>query len=139
MAEKTLDDGLYCAEMVLSDIANKYAIDSPIIPKIATGLCSGMARTGGPCGAMTGGILALNLLLGRDDPTQTVERNYAAVQELVEQFEKVHGSTQCKDLLGCDLGTTAGQKKYLAEQLGQRCYKFSNSTIQLVETILQTA
>ena len=139
MAEKTLDTGLYCAEMVLSAIANRHAIDSPVIPKIATGLCSGMSRTCGPCGALTGGILALNLLLGRDDKDQTVERNYAAVQELVEQFEKAHGSTQCMDLLGCDLGTVAGQQKYRDEQLGQRCYRFSNDTIQLVENILQTA
>lgn len=139
MDDKTLDGGLYCAEKVLSEIATKHSINSPLIPRIATGLCSGMARTCGPCGALTGGILALNLILGRDDKNQTVERNYAAVQELVEQFDESHGSTQCKDLLGCDLGTVEGQQKYNNEQLGQRCHKFSENCIQLVEKILHTA
>ena len=130
-------DGLYCAETVLKAIADHHQIVSPLIPRIATGLCSGMARTNGPCGAMTGGILALNLILGRDDQAQTVERNYAAVQELVELFEKEHGSTQCTELLGCDLATPEGQRKYSEMQLGHRCHSFSQSSIDLVNTILE--
>ena len=104
-------DGLYCAETVLADVAAEHGIESSLIPRIATGLCSGMARTCGPCGALTGGILALNLVLGRDNRAQSVERNYAAVQELVERFEQQHGSTQCQQLLGCDLGTVEGQQQ----------------------------
>ena len=132
-------DGLYCAETVLSEIANRHDIQSPLIPRIATGLCSGMARTGGPCGALTGGILALNLIHGRDDVSQSVERNYAAVQELTEQFLSSHGSTQCTELLGCDLASTEGQRQYNEQQLGQRCNQFAQKTIELVEGILQSA
>ena len=139
MTNKTLDGGLYCAEMVLAEVAAQHGIDSPLIPRIATGLCSGMSRTCGPCGALTGGILALNLMLGRDDRGQAVERNYAAVQELVETFQQQHGSSQCKELLGCDFGTPEGQQKYRNEQLGQRCHIFSESTIEMVNKILTNA
>jgi len=132
-------DGLYCAETVLSDVAELHDIHSPLIPRIATGLCSGMARSCGPCGALTGGILALNLILGRDDTSTSVERNYAAVQELMEQFRAEHGSIHCHELLECDLGTAAGQQKYNEQKLGQRCNRFSQNTVTMVEKILQYA
>ena len=132
-------DGLYCAETVLNAIAEQNNFSSPLIPRIATGLCSGMSRTNGPCGALTGGILALNLMLGRDDRSQTVERNYAAVQELTDGFAKAHGSTQCSELLGCDLSTVEGQKIYSEENLGLRCNDLSQSAISMVQTILKTA
>lgn len=132
-------DDLYCAETVLAAIARKHNIQSPLIPRIATGLCSGMARTCGPCGALTGGILGLNLMLGRDDKNVTVERNYAAVQELMELFKNEHGSIHCHELLGCDLGTAEGQRAYSQQELGLRCNEFSQKTISLVEEILITA
>lgn len=133
------DDGLYCAETVLSEIAARHDIHSPLIPRIATGLCSGMARSCGPCGSLTGGILALNLMLGRDDKDTSVERNYAAVQELMELFKNEHGSIHCHELLGCDLGTAEGQRLYTQQQLGKNCQRFSQNTIALVENILETA
>ena len=132
-------DDLYCAETVLKEIADLHNIHSPLIPRIATGLCSGMARTGGPCGALTGGILALNLILGRDNKDQTVERNYAAVQELTEKFRAEHNSIHCTELLGCDLGTPEGQRQYNEQQLGQRCNSLSQSCIKLVGDILEQA
>ncbi len=88
---------------------------------------------------MTGGILALNLVLGRDDKSATVERNYAAVQELVEMFEKQHGSTQCTELLGCNLATVEGQQTYRDENLAERCAGYADNTIEMVKRILQTA
>ena len=132
-------DEMYCAETVLKAIADEHQINSPLVPRIATGLCSGMARTNGPCGAMTGGILALNIILGRDDKTQTVERNYAAVQELVEQFSAQYGSTQCSELLACDLTTAEGQQKYRDENLALRCADLSESAIVMVRQILKSA
>ncbi|MDH5777405.1 MAG: C-GCAxxG-C-C family protein [Gammaproteobacteria bacterium] len=132
-------DDLYCAETVLKEIAEKNNISSPLIPRIATGLCSGMARTNGPCGALTGGILALNLMLGRDDKTTSVERNYAAVQELTEKFNQAHGSLHCSELLGCDLSTPEGQRQYNEQNLGLRCNELSQSCITLVNEILEQA
>ncbi|MDH5182054.1 MAG: C-GCAxxG-C-C family protein [Gammaproteobacteria bacterium] len=133
------DNDLYCAETVLKTVADNHQIQSPLIPRIATGLCSGMARSNGPCGAMTGGILALNLFYGRDTPAQGVERSYAAVQELIERFQEAHGNLHCHDLLGCDLNTAEGQQCYRDQQLNRRCASFADKTIELVEAIIKTA
>ncbi len=59
--------GYYCAESVLLAIAEEKGIQSKLIPKIATGFCSGTLRMCGQCGAVNGAILSINLLTGRND------------------------------------------------------------------------
>ncbi|GBD95663.1 MAG TPA: C_GCAxxG_C_C family protein [Nitrospirae bacterium] len=64
------DSGYYCAENVLLAIAESQGIQSDLIPKIATGFCSGISRTCGMCGALSGAIMSLNLLYGRSSPEE---------------------------------------------------------------------
>lgn len=116
-ASAGFEAGLYCAESVLKTIADHHKIDSPLIPRIATGFCSGMARTCGTCGAVSGAILAINLVSGRDRADQSVEENYALVTQLVERFRDRFGSTMCDDLLGCDLGSTEGMQQFQEQKL----------------------
>jgi C_GCAxxG_C_C family probable redox protein len=74
------DQGYYCAESVLLAVSDHYGIQSPWIPKIATGFCSGVARTGGLCGAYTGAVMAVNLFSGRETPKTSLEKNFRAVK-----------------------------------------------------------
>ncbi|MBW8011897.1 MAG: C_GCAxxG_C_C family protein [Chloroflexi bacterium] len=87
--------GMYCAESVLKVVAEANVIESDLIPAIATGFCSGIARTGGLCGAVSGGILGLGLITGRNSPGESVEKNYTQVQELIKKFEEKFGDTNC--------------------------------------------
>ncbi len=128
--------GLYCAESVLAVIAQDHNVESPLIPRIATGLCSGMARTCGTCGALSGGILAINLVHGRDTAEHSVEDNYALVGELIKRFEKDFKSTNCAQLLGCDLGTEAGQQTFSEENLIERCRVYTQQSISIVRDLL---
>ncbi len=130
-ARKEFDLGLYCAESVLAVIAKRYEIQSDIIPSIATGLCSGMGRTCGTCGAVTGGVLAVSLLNGRKSVDDSVERNYRAVQELLSSFTELYGTTNCADLLGCDLGSNLGQTKFTDQKLHRRCREFTSIAADL--------
>lgn len=128
---------LYCAEMVLSKVSAQMGIDSPLIPRIATGLCSGMSRTQGPCGALTGGVLALNLCYGRDTARESVEKNYQAVQILISKFEKQFHSCACSELLGCNLATNEGQQQFKEKGLAQRCQTYMNFTIETVGGLIE--
>ncbi len=105
------NSGLYCAESVLKVIADEEGISSPLLPGIATGFCGGMSRTCNMYGAITGGILALNIVFGRGSTEDSVEENYKAVQNLISGFEKEFGSINCQELLDCNLGIDDGQKK----------------------------
>jgi dihydrofolate reductase len=60
-------EGLLCAESVLNTVSDEVGVISPLIPRIATGFCGGIARTCGMCGAVAGGVMALGILYGRDN------------------------------------------------------------------------
>ncbi len=136
-AEQKFEEGLFCAESVLEAVAEKLDIQSPLIPKIATGFCSGLARTSGMCGALTGGILGLNIAFGRNNPNETVEENYAAVQLLLKQFHEKYGAINCADLLGCDIGTEKGQNHFREKKLGSRCKEFTGISAELTISIIE--
>src|SRR5512136_2225690 len=75
--------GYFCAESVLQAIAEDLGIQSELIPKIASGFCSGIARTGGMCGAVSGAIMGINLAAGRSSPSESIEPSYALTQKLI--------------------------------------------------------
>ena len=89
------------------------------------------------CGAVTGGILALNLALGRAMPSDSVEENYSAIQKLIESFESCFNSTNCTELLRCDLGTEEGQRKFKEEELFNRCREFTLNAARITAEILK--
>ena len=128
--------GLYCAESVLLAVAESRAIQSDLIPRIATGFCSGMARTGGQCGAVSGAIMALGLATGRQSPRESVEPTYVVVRELMKQFAERFGSTNCRTLLGCDIETAEGQKTFKANHLIERCYVYAEGATQIAMSLL---
>jgi C_GCAxxG_C_C family probable redox protein len=113
-------------------VAEHDGIQSEFIPGLATGFCSGVARTGGQCGALNGGILSLGLLNGRQEPGGTVDQVYAQVQALVGQFEAAFGSLNCRELTGCHLGTSEGQQQYRQTGQLQRCLDYVEMVTRLV-------
>ena len=137
-AQRLFDEGLYCAESVLLAIARRLGIDSPLIPGIATGLCSGMGRSANTCGALSGAVLGLGLTTGRSDPAQPVSENYALVKQLVRDFEKRFGSSNCAELLGCHLATSDGQQKFRAENLGTtNCRVYTGAAFEMAVGLIE--
>ncbi len=135
-------DGLYCAESVVLTLARRQGIESAVLPAIATGFCSGLSQTAGPCGALTGAIMGLGLAFGRDDANGSVDRTYRAVKILVQRFTDEFGATGCADLLGCHLGTPEGQRAFAwdKEELTQRCLAYTGRAAELAaELIDETA
>ena len=106
-------------------------IESDLIPRIATGFCSGMARTTGVCGAVSGGMMAINLQSGRSSPEQSLDENYAQIQEFLEAFKDKFGAINCLELTGCDLGTDEGQKSFLENNCIARCNQFVEEATRL--------
>ena len=135
-ATTAFDQGWYCAESVLKVIASETGITSKLIPKIATGLCSGISRTCGMCGALSGGILALGIVYGRETNDESVEKNYHAGKVLTAKFEKTFGATNCRKLTGCDLGTPEGQSKFSENNLHRECREYTGKTAEFVSEII---
>ena len=136
LAEEASASGLYCAEAVLTALAKAQGVDSELIPKMATAFCSGMSRTCGPCGALTGAIMGLGLSLGRSSAGQAANAAYSATQELVRAFEAEFGGRNCDELLGCDIGTLKGQAVFRERGLHRLCARFTVGAAEMAAAVL---
>ncbi len=137
-ARELFESGWYCTEAVLLAIAEHQGIDSPMIPGIASGLTAGVARTSDLCGAVSGGILGLGLVMGRQSSIDSVEPVFAATQALLADFEKTYGSTNCRALTGVDLNTPEGQTTFRNSGQRGRCAEYVEQVTQKVLDLIQT-
>lgn len=118
-------------------MAESKEIESDLIPKIATGFCSGISRTCGLCGAISGGIMALGLVYGRNEPNESIDPCYLAVQKFMETFKAKFGSTNCQQLIGCDLGSEGGQDTFISNNLVEKCWEYTEGATQMVISIIE--
>lgn len=128
--------GFFCAESVLLAIAESQGIQSDLIPKIATGFCSGISRTGGMCGAVSAAIMGISLVTGRNSPDGSIETSYALVQKLIGRFEGQYGSVNCRQLIGCDLASEAGQRYFMENNLMERCLQCAADATRLAISLI---
>jgi C_GCAxxG_C_C family probable redox protein len=135
-AEDFFASGLFCAESVVLALAKAQGIESDLLPKVATAFCSGMARTCGTCGALTGAIMGISLGLGRSDASGTVQPSYTATQRLIQEFEQAFGARDCHVLLGCDLNTAEGQAHFRENRLGERCANYTSKATGIAARII---
>lgn len=119
-------------------VTESKGIQSDIIPKIATGFCGGVSRTCGMCGAVSGGIIALNLFYGRNKPSESTEAAYIAVRKLINVFKEKFGSTNCKELTGCDLGTEEGHNTFMSSSnLIEQCKQYTEEATRIAMSIIE--
>lgn len=136
-AEESFASGLLCAESVVLAIAKAHGVESDVLPKVATAFCSGMSRSSGTCGALTGAIMGVGLALGRSTSKDSVQPSYTATQQLIQTFEQEFGSRGCKELLGgCDLNTTEGQAAFKEQKLIKRCSEFTGRAAEMAARVI---
>ena len=131
------ESGYYCAESVLLALAEEQGIQSDLIPRIATGFCSGVARSCGMCGAVSGAIMGLSLFKGRSLPDESVEEIYTAVRGLMGMFEEKFGSINCQGLIGCDLGADEGQEFFRANNLREQCARYVEEAARMAMQLME--
>ncbi len=119
-------EGYNCCESVLMGYTEANKISSNIVPRIATGFGGGIARKGSVCGALTGAIMAIGLMYGRDRLDQDAyDLCLAKSSECYERFKKEFGDVRCRNLIKCDLSTSEGRA--LFKKLGlkeNKCTKY---------------
>lgn len=138
-ARQLFDSGWYCAESALRALAEAGGRHREDLQSLASGLCSGMARTSGLCGAVNGSIMGIGLYAGRTQPSPAQEMDvpYALTQEFLERFLERWGSTNCRELTGCDFATPEGQRRFREEGLGKRCRDITDFAVSLAAELLR--
>ncbi len=128
--------GYRCTESVLLYVSESKNIKSDLIPKIGTGFCAGISRTCGTCGAVIGSIMAINIFYGRNNPADQVDKSYAPVQKFIKQFEDMFGSTNCRQLINCDLGIQEGRQQFITGNIIIKCKNFTAEATRMVLSII---
>ncbi len=140
VSKKAVSDfrsGYNCAESVLMAMQEAWQLESRT-PNIATAFGAGIGRHGSVCGAVTGGILAINLKYGRKKPNEDREKSYALALNFYKKFEKEFGSAICYDLIECNLTTSHGQKKFKESNLlEEKCAKFVEGAVKILTELVE--
>ena len=100
--------GLNCSECVLRTFMDMHETDLPeSIIRLASGFGGGMGHTKNTCGAITGAVLALGLVKGRDPfaseevkdrITQLNDQVYPAFAPMIREMEEEFGTLICAEL-----------------------------------------
>lgn len=131
--------GFNCAQSVLSSFRDFSDISDESLLKISSGLGAGMGRLQQTCGAVTGAYLVAGLLYGytKADDKASKENTYDIIKQFDKKFRKVHGTTSCRELLGCDINTEAGMKYFNDNNLSDKvCKKCVRDSVKILNEIL---
>jgi C_GCAxxG_C_C family probable redox protein len=93
-----------CAQSVLLAVQEVFGMEDPAVFRSATGLSGGLGLSiNGPCGALTGGIMALSQRYGRErSKIEDLEgirfKAYELARKLCQRFLDEYGSFSCRDI-----------------------------------------
>ena len=141
IAVSKFSQGYNCAQSVFYSFCDAIHFEHNTALKMACGFGAGMGRKEEVCGAVTGGILVIGAKYGRgerDDRTAT-ELTYKKTRELMDRFEKKHGTFICRKLLnGCELTTEEGQKHFKDNNLSNTiCQPCVRSVVEILDGIME--
>ncbi len=139
-AHKLFDKGLNCAQSVLASKSDLTGLSVTDSLKIATGFGAGMAKMQQTCGAVTGAYMAIGAIHGRVNPDDEASRDktYALIEAFNHRFMVLHGSLNCRELLGVDLKSKEGLEKAEREAYFKtRCAIFVGDAEKILDEILK--
>lgn len=133
-AAERFRNGYNCAQSVLLTMFEYWKGDSELVPKIATGFGGGIGYCGSVCGALSGGVMALGIKCGTNEPSLEKRlKTYKLAQKLYRLFEKNHGSVLCRQLIGYDLTNSKElEKARKANVFDEKCVNFVRKTIESI-------
>ncbi len=130
--------GYNCAQSVVLSFADDLKYSKELALKISAGFGGGMGKQQETCGAVTGAIMVLGLLKGEEvnNNDELKYETYSSVKELLKEFTAAYKTTNCRELIACDLNTPEGSAKFKEEKLMENvCAGCVAKAVQIVESI----
>lgn len=136
---KRYEDGLMCAQAVLSGYGPRYGLPGETAGRLACGMGGGMSWPGQVCGAVNAAVLVIGLALSNG--TAQDEYGRLAVQEAVDafvsRFEAEFGDKRCKALLGEEIMTPDGYDAVRKDDgFNRKCPEVLERVTQLLEELI---
>lgn len=118
-----------------------WSSKSEVLGATATGFGGGIAGKGLICGAVTGMVMAYNLSMNRQqaEDKQLYKEIRSNVALLIDRFVEKTGALNCFDLLGYEIGTNEGMKRFdSSSDRTKKCRQFvSTASLILNEKLTQ--
>jgi C_GCAxxG_C_C family probable redox protein len=97
-----------------------------------------VAGLGEVCGALSGGVLVVGLLHGRNhaDDADSKELTKEKARAFARGFTEVNGALRCRDLLGVDISTDEGLEEYHNRDLRERCSAIVPNAVRVLADVL---
>ncbi len=112
-----------------------------MVPKIATAFGGGIGRCGSVCGALTGGVLAIGVKYGTNEPLLEKRlKAYELAHKFYRQFEKQHGSVLCRELIGYNLSSPEElEKARQSKVFEEKCANFVRTTVEDLAELIENS
>jgi C_GCAxxG_C_C family probable redox protein len=143
-SEKAVDyfrNKFNCSQAVLTVFGTEYGLSENDSLKVACAFGGGMGRQQLTCGAVTGALMVLGLKYGKalNDPEEKKQLTYSKTREFFDEFIKLHGSINCRELLnGLDMTDPEDHKKIMELKLFDiNCEKYVADAVIITEKLLK--
>ena len=139
MALASFKSGFTCSSAVFSAFSDELGLDGKTAKKIACGFGAGISKSGSICGAVSGAIMVIGLRYGKtrvgDDAA--TDQTRLLVSEFLQEFTRRHGSVNCTELLGYNLGNAGEFQKAREKRLFvTKCPELVRDAAAILEEIL---
>ena len=138
-AKKQFEKGFSCAPAVLSTYSEQLGLEKAFALKIACGFGGGIGRMGRTCGAVTGAVMVIGLKHGQVNlaDVESRQKTYTLVKEFVDGFTALHGSIECRELIGYDLSKSSDFESARESGVFQnKCPGFVYDSARILEDVL---
>ncbi|MEW6113093.1 MAG: C-GCAxxG-C-C family protein [Thermodesulfobacteriota bacterium] len=137
--ERTVDlfaNGLNCSQAVLTVFGESYGLDSDMASMLGRPLGGGIGHMAKTCGVVTAAVLILGLATDHQAEGEARKAAFASAQEFFRRFESLHGTTECKKLLGEDMSTPEGLAKIREQNLVKKvCAPYVRDAAAILEEL----
>jgi C_GCAxxG_C_C family probable redox protein len=123
---------------VLTGFGRQWGLERETALKLARAFGVGMGA-GHTCGAVTGALMVMGLAAGEVVENDRAARYacYEKARSFMAAFRDLHGSTDCRDLLGLDPATPAGMAEARERNLFTiLCPEMVKTACELLEEVL---
>jgi C_GCAxxG_C_C family probable redox protein len=130
------DAGYNCVQSVLAAYGEDYGLARQHALKLSQDLGAGVNFRGEFCGAILAALMIYGLRFGSDKPNDELSNEilYKLSSEHIREFEAIHGSVQCNELLGYDVNVPEDFEKITEQGLFKwKCSNFIKDSVKILE------
>lgn len=138
-ALNSFQSGYNCAQSVILAYQEELGFDKNQAIGMSVGFGGGMGRLQEKCGAVTGAFLVIGMYSAKmhQDNLSRKNSSYAMIQQFDEKFKSIHQTTQCRELLNCDLRTDEGHSFAVENKLFEKiCQKCIADALRIVDELI---